>query len=204
MEEHPNSKPSAKSAKGVWYVLAVVLLVIFIFGLASNKKKEDQTSMQPVPSTGSPQAPARTTTGSYKFDSLTTGASTTLPVGTVRNVSVTMDTQGNNVVAYNVIINYDPTKLTIGKITSTVNGFSVVQHERTAGYIVVDGVKSTSDKSATVFANTPILSVPVTVKSSGDTWLKLVERSGRDEAKFFSENVTPYYPAGADVTIQSQ
>lgn len=204
MEEHPNSKPSSKSGKGVWYVLAVVLLVIFIFGLASNKKKQDQTSMQLMPNTGSPQAPSRTMTGSFKFNAMATGASTSLPVGTVKNVPVTMDTQGNNVVAYNVIINYDPNKVTIGKVTSTVNGFSVIQHERTTGYIVIDGVKSTTDKTPTVFANTAILSIPVTVKSSGSTWLKLVERSGRDEAKFFSENVTPYYPAGADVTIQSQ
>lgn len=207
MEEHSTHNPSSNSTnKGIWYVLAVVLLLLFVFGLASNKKKEPEiTSTSPGVTT--PPVQQRVKTGSSAF-MLNPGnqqlePQTTFAVGTVKPVAVTMNTEGRQVVGYNLIIQYDPNQMKIGKIVSTIPQFTAYQNEATPGYIVIDGVKTSTDDTPVVLTNQQLLTVPVTVKSEGVYTLRLIEKNNKDEAKFFDENMTPYYPKGAVVTIQS-
>lgn len=207
MEEHHTHNPSSKSNKGIWYVLAVILLLLFIFGLASNKKKQDTTSTGPGTTTPSGM-PARINTGSYAINlnpgNTQSGAQVTFSVGTAKTVTVNMNTEGKSVLGYNLIIQYDPSQMAVGKVMSAVPAFTAAQTERTPGFIVVDGVKSSPDNTPVMFNNSPILNVPVTVNSAGTYELRLVEKNDRDEAKFFDETMTPYYPIGGVVTIQSK
>lgn len=207
MEEHNTHNPSSTSNKGVWYVLAVVLLLLFIFGLASNKKKQDMSAT--APAVNAPTGmPARTKIGSYTFNvspgSTQLETQSTFSVGAVKMVAINMNTDGKNVLGYNLIIQYDPSQVTVGRVASAVPAFTATQTERTPGFIVIDGVKSSPDNTPVIFSNSPILNVPVTVKSAGTYSLSLVEKNDRDEAKFFDETMTPYYPIGGVVTIQSK
>lgn len=206
MEEHHTHNPSSKSNKGIWYVLAIVLLLIFVFGLASHKKKQETSNNMPITSPSG--FPERAKTGSVTFNMSPSGqqggVESSFTVGSAKTVSVTMDTQSKSVLGYTLVIQYDPAQLTIGKITSAVPAFTASQIEATPGYIVVDGVKSSPDNTPVVFNNSPILNVPVTARTSGNYTLRLVESHNKDEAKFYDETMAPFYPSGGVVTIQSK
>lgn len=207
MEEHTTNNASSNVAsKGIWYVLAVVLLLLFVFGLATNKKKDPEVNKV----TPTEKVPMReqTKTGAYAIN-LSPGSAQmeTQPqfsVGRARTVAITMDTAGRQVLGYNLILQYDPNTTTIGKITSAIAQFTAYQKETTPGYIVIDGVKTATDNTPIILSNKAILNVPVTVKSEGMHTLRLVDKNNKDEAKFFDETMNPYYPSGAVVTIQSK
>lgn len=208
MEEHHTHNPSSKSNKGIWYVLAVILLLLFIFGLASNKKKQETTTSTDPAVYAPTGMPVRTKTGSYVFNlspgSAQTETQATFSAGSAKTVAINMNTEGKSVLGYNLIIQYDPSQITIGKITSAIPAFTATQNERVPGFIVVDGVKSSPDNTPVMFNNSPILNVPVTANSAGMYELRLIEKNDRDEAKFFDETMTPYYPAGGVMSIQSK
>lgn len=179
-------------------MVAAALLLLFVFGLISNKKKESETTYKPGIKAPITQ---RTLTGSYSFS----GEGTiTAAQGVVKNVPVAMNSEGRQVVGYNLIIQYNPATVQVGKITSAISDFTVNQSEINRGFIVIDGNKAPTSTASSVFSNTPVINVPVTVNSAGNFTIRLVEKNGRDESKFYDETVTPYYPAGGVVTVSSQ
>ncbi len=98
-----------------------------------------------------------------------------------------------NVVAYDLLIQFDPANLIVDSVTSSLPEFDLFQFRRDFGLIVTAVKKPTVDKQ-TYFSKTQLIQLNFKIIKSGRYDIKLVSRIGKEKTQLVDSQTKVYYP----------
>jgi hypothetical protein len=107
--------------------------------------------------------------------------------------SVTMNSGGNDVVAYDVILAYDPAKTSVGIATSSMKDFKIVQKEAKPGVMAITAFKLPSATDKTIFEDAAVLSIPVTQAKGADNSIYVVQEMDSNTTKLINADSQKIY-----------
>lgn len=107
--------------------------------------------------------------------------------------TVSMSSGGNDVVAYDVILAYDPAKTSVGLATSSMKDFKIVQKEAKPGVMAITAFKLPSETGSTVFENDAVLAIPVTQIEGADNSVYIVQEMGSNTTKLINAQSQKIY-----------
>lgn len=111
------------------------------------------------------------------------------------------DSQGNNVVGYDFLMQYDPEGATFGDVKSLQNNVTVFKRASN-GTVSVTGIKDPSAKTDEAWSNTSFAEVSFVPKKSGSFTIRLVSRNGKENTKFVDSQSHVYHPQTGDITVE--
>ncbi len=109
-------------------------------------------------------------------------------VGSVTH-KVVLSSAGKDIVAYDLMLKYDPATTQVGEITSLVSDFDVVQKTAAPGILSVTVIKLPTVKSGTVFDHTEALRIPTTYSAPSNTGVSIIEQYQNSTTKMISSDL---------------
>lgn len=195
----------------------VILLVIIgfgVFGFLSKSSEQFKVSVPTSPDSTEKKEESKSKFPKFQGKSLIPSTrdgsyqiglkdSTTVKVGQPVKLLINADSKGKDIVAFDVILNYDTAALTMSKAVSSVAGFSVFQKD-IAGSVAITAFKGPEKTEKTVFQSTQVLEISVTPKKIGLHKIALQPNMGNATAKMVDVKTTVLYPTVNSVTLNVQ
>lgn len=196
MEESIQDTNPPQSFKPFWYVTAVVFVLLFIYGFTMRMRSPiaPSTSQNVQEQVGSIDLRQEGAAGSFILSSQAAR-------GAARTLDLTVNTAGQSLTDADVVLEYPPDAVSVGKITSTDSEVSVFQKEPAPGVVAVTIVTSFNLKQGKVLGTTPLLKVPVTMKSEGSYPINIVSSYKNLTTKWINAQGTLQVPQLTGTTI---
>lgn len=181
------------------FLMVLILIVTFEFVLLIKKDKKVpdavSTSSQETPqvkgvSDGSME-------GSFK---LSKDNKTNYMVGVPFTVTVNADSNGRGVVAFDTVLQYDTTALTLSSFSSTVNGFTATSDEKD-GYLYITSSTSPQVAVTPVFKDSSVLTITLVPKKAGNFTIGILDKVDNSSTKFIDNNTRIYWPSIGSVNV---
>jgi hypothetical protein len=114
----------------------------------------------------------------------------------VRGVS-----DNEDIVGFDSLVSYDASKVQFVSATTSVPGFRVYAKDNT-GFVSLTGLKNPSATGASVFSQTPILTLTFSTKAKGTAPFDLLSKRGRETTKMMSAANAQLVPTVSGFTIE--
>lgn len=162
-----------------WYIVAVFFVVLFVYGLTLKQSPKLQNTSSTVPVSQKPPPVNPKTTG-RNFGQFTLTRSTS------NLYLMQINTGGESLTDADVIIEFDPSRVTIGKVTALNAQISVFQKEVVPGLVAVTLSTPFANKNGIVLNTETVLNIPVTRKNSAEDGIKIVGEYKQFTSKWFN------------------
>jgi len=175
-------------------ILVLLILAGFVMYLkngmkASTEKTVEVTAVAPT---------AYPATGSFSIVSETQ----TTTVGTLTKATILANTDGKDLVGYDLLFSVPADKMGSVKATSLLPDFQVFVKEN-AGYVTITGIRGLASTSSQILAETPLVEVSFVPKVSGNLELSVLSSMQNELTKFVDTETKLFYPnvssTGVDV-----
>ncbi len=162
--------------------VVVVLLAAGVFAFKTFFKKPKKISLpEPqkkiVENIVSENQPSYTASFSLEKTSFKVGEEVSLPV--------VLDSQGEEVVGFDLVLSFDPNLLEF-KSVSSLNPDFTVSFFNAGDKVVATGVKAPGVKTSYVFSKDKVVVFSFLVKSPGKTELEILKTSGKDASQLIN------------------
>lgn len=121
-------------------------------------------------------------------------------VGDTIILTVTADSLGENITAYDVIVKYDPLAFDFVKGTSLDPQFQVYSF-KDESQIIMTVVKTTQSKTTSVFTEKPVLNLSFQAKKAGEHAFSILPTYNKDSTKFVNEKTEVINPETGDIKV---
>jgi len=191
MEEKKQFPPSL----AILLFILVAVLGLFVYLNRSRLGISQEAGQNPVISTPIPtQIPTFITLQAIKTEKI---ASLAQPLV----LQATADSHGQEVVGFDILLDFDQSAFTFVKAESPDPTFSVFAN-LTPTHISITGIKKTSVKAISPLAKSPILNLTFQPKKAGSFTFTLSPKKGRETTKLVNTNSKIFNPVVQSVTVQ--
>lgn len=163
-------------------LIAVTGVLLYLKGSQTKVTNTEGVAPSIVPT-------ERPTTGMFEL----TAAETELVVGKPTKVTVVANSEGKDVVGYDVILPLSPAEISNVSVKSLVPDFQIFTNE-SEEYLAVTGIKGLTSKNVNVLSETPLIEITFTPLKAGTLSMFLFEEKGREVTKFVDTDTKLYYP----------
>lgn len=182
-----------------WYLFGMVIILVLIALLIISNLKS-----QPAPN--ETQTPVKTPTAVAPLKGtmtlMTKDELRRYKVGSPINLVVIGDSEGEDIVGFDVILNYDKTAFTLGSISTPLTQFQTFKNEKET--LVVTAIQSPNVENREILSKSTILNITFIPKEVGNYTFTIVPRAGNETTKFVNsqKNPKPIYPKTSELKIE--
>jgi hypothetical protein len=123
-------------------------------------------------------------------------------VGKEVAVFVTGDSQGKDVVGYDILLTYDPNILSVPVVTSSDTSFQVTSFTKKKGFVSITGTKTANNQSTNVFKNTQLVKLVFNATKKGTVNVAIKQQVNKEQTKFVDATFQHLYPQVGLVTLE--
>lgn len=183
-------------------IIAILAIGVWLTGVSLYKQKQQREEVPAVPITPAEvQKGADSTVAVVKKGLMLAKSNTdTVQVGQSVVFTPTFNSDGKDVIGYDLLVTYDEDALTYNGATSLLPSFSIVPVVKD-GLISVTGYKPPEVKTETVFKNSQVIRIVFTAKKAGKHSISVVPTSGKQTSKFVDPDLNKLYPRTSSVEI---
>lgn len=196
---------SDHSQQNDWVRVAVLFLLLLFIGfggliyiLNNNKHLMGDVSQKSTQAPVTEISPTIGVKGSMNIISTTP----TSRLGRPTSVSVTGDSEGKDIVGFDILISYDSTILRIGQVTPLTSDFQISSYTKNAGIISITGTKSSTVQSESVLTNEELLSISFTPLKRGSADVTVRESINNESSKYIDMNFQQFTPRVNSVRLE--
>lgn len=183
--------------------LLVVFFAVFVgsglFLLTSNKKNptSQPTAVTSIVQPTSVVVPTVAMTASYLN---LKNNSTVYKLNSQVNLSLIANSNGNNVTAFDVLINFDPTTFDFVSAVSADPNFKVYPYLKGNG-LTLTVAKIGSSTAPTIFSDVNVVNLVFKPKKIGTSAFKVAPSIGKETTKFVNDKTEVIYPAVNEISV---
>ena len=193
-------RQSPKKSFLVPFLIVLILIVAFEFVLLIKKDRNVPDAVSKS-SQEAPQVKGISDGSMEGYLKLSTDYKSNYIVGVPFTVTVKADSNGRGVVAFDTILQYDTSALTLSSISSTVNGFTATSVDN-EGYLLITSSTSPQVAVTPVFKDTSVLTITLVPKKTGNFTISLIEKVGKSSTKFIDNNTRIFLPSIGSVNVK--
>lgn len=175
------------------YLLFAIFLIMVT--LLINLTEASRTKVS-----GKQFATGQTIANSY-INLTTTNNTLKFPLGQPINFQIMADSDGKEVVGYDVLVSYDNKAFNLTRLTSLQPNFDIYKFDK-PDHLSITAVQSLSNKNAIIFTATALTEMVFQPKMVGRYTFTLLQMSGKEKTEFVSNQVERIYPRLNAITIE--
>ncbi len=186
-------------------IIAMLAIGVWLTAVSLYKQKQEREEIPAVPispGTGQ-QSTVPTVSIINKGLMLAKSNTTSAQVGQSIVFTPTFNSEGKDVIGYDILVKYDPEALTYSGATSLLPSFSVVPVV-SDGLVSITGYKPPEVKTETVFKDSSVVRIVFTAKTKGKHTISVVPTSGNQTSKFIDPDLNRLHPrtSAVDVVVE--
>lgn len=185
--------------KRTYFIGSLILVLIVLAGFVMYLKNGMKTSTEKKVEVTAVAPTSYPATGSF---SVVSEAQTTT-VGAPTKATIFANTEGKDLVGYDLLFSAPSDKMSSVKATSLLPDFQVFVKEN-AGYVTITGIRGLASTSSQILANTPLVEVSFVPKASGNLELSILQSMQNELTKFVDTETKLFYPNVASTSVDVQ
>lgn len=192
-----SSVPQKNKLPFLILILAVVSAYLFFILLRAPAK--NTTTVQGNEVTPTLAVPDVTTVGTVSLKEKTPGS--TYKVGAPVRVVVVGNSNGNDVVGYDLLVQYDVKNFTVGATTSLQQGFTLFKR-MSNGVVSLTGIKNPSNTQVSAWDNTSVAEIELLPKQTGTQTVSIISQKGKEKTQYVDSQSAVYRPQVGAITVE--
>jgi len=190
-------------------IIALVMIVIFFltititFVLLKNKTRSQREKFSPIPTT-QVLSPTNTPTPKIKKIGAISLSATKQAVSLTKGEKITvlakLNSEGRDVVGFDIILKFDQKSLTLDRVKSLLPSFSLFKRAVSTGEVIT-GAKKVSQKRKIILNNDPLVRLVFTPKREGQYNIGISAANGIDKTQFVNSQTQIIYPKTTNLSI---
>lgn len=191
----------------IYIYLLIVFFAVFvgtgIFLMVSNKKispKQEAVSTSTIKQEKMIIPTAAPTRGFINLQLANNLNINNFVKGDLINLELLGDSDGENITGFDVLINYDPLTFDFIKAESKLSAFKVYSFIKN-NRLTLTVVKTSQDKTPTVFKGSSIVDLAFKSKKSGNFTFAILPLFGKESTKFVNDKTEVIYPATNEIKV---
>ena len=198
----PKAVKEQPSRVSYYLIIGAVVLVfggILLFLFLRNKDGEKKTEIN---SSENISLPARTTVKKKKGGLIlkTTDGAVAKKMGEAFTVDVVLNQPQNQITSYDLILQFDKSKIDLVQTTPIIKGFSFVPIDDPDG-VVISAFKAPNSKFIHNIDEVELLTVTFKPKVKGSVTIAVAKEKGKRSTKFVNNQSAVYYPEVSQIEL---
>lgn len=196
MEEQTNS-----IKKAVLVIIAIVIIIVIFVVIQKSVKKTNPLTVIPTSSPISNPSPAKNIINSGSFNLKIADGAVKKESGKEFTVDVLADSNGKDVVGYDIILQFDSTRLDFIKSESKINDFTIYKNNDT-GKISFTGVKKIASNSTNILSGKSLVTLTFKAKAQGHASISIIKERQKEVTQFIDGQTQIYYPKVNSINLE--
>ncbi len=182
----------------IFLITYLVFLTVLIFFYLQSKSQQ-----------ANPESPQQLATGNITAQKKTEGSLALVAngagpykVGQPITLYAVADSEGKDIVSFDVLLGYDKTAFSLVSVSSPLPGFQIIRPKNPAeDHLSMTVIKSLQVQTPSIFTNTKVLQFVFSPKKIGAYNLSILQKSGKEKTDFADTKTHILYPKTENLLI---